>query len=217
MKTNQNNLNTKNLNSILSEFQNHEEKVVIELGPGEVKACHNSIGIDIVKKESVDYIADLEQGLPFINDSSIDLIYAFHFLEHVKDIEFMISEIFRVLKAGGRLIATVPHFSNPYFYSDYTHFAAWGLYSFSYFSNKQFFKRGVPTYYNKLDFNIKKINLIFNSPHLPLYYLKRLTQKIVNSSRLFQELYEENFVYIFPCYEIKVELEKIESNLKTLI
>jgi hypothetical protein len=31
---------------------------------------------------------------------------------------------------------------------------------------------------------------------------------LFNSCRYMQELYEENFCYIFPCYEIRFVLEK---------
>ena len=42
-------------------------------------------------------------------------------------------EITRVLKKNGKANIFVPHFSNPYYYSDYTHKRFLGLYTFYYF------------------------------------------------------------------------------------
>jgi len=50
-------------------------------------------------------VADLNNGLIFLENNSIDEIQAFHFLEHVVDLEFFMSEIYRVLKKDGKLIA----------------------------------------------------------------------------------------------------------------
>ena len=184
------------------------ELIVIELGPGQTKKDTNAIGIDICQKASVDYISDLSKGLSFLEDNSIDAIHAYHFLEHIDNLEFFMSEIFRVLKVNGKLIGTVPHFSNPYFYSDYTHKSFWGLYTLNYFSKNRLFKREVPGYYNSIEFYLLDIQIIFASPFRFRNLFKKLFQKLFNINRYMQELYEEIFVYMFPCYEIYFELEK---------
>ena len=153
------------------------ELIVIELGPGAIKKDNNAIGIDICQKASVDYMADLSKGLPFLEDNSIDVIHAYHFLEHINDLEFFMSEIFRVLNVDGKFVGTVPHFSNPYFYSDYTHKSFWGLYTLSYFSKNTLFTRKVPTYYNNIMFELIEIEIVFASPFRFRNFMKKGFQK----------------------------------------
>lgn len=196
------------IREVISEKVAKDLPVVIELGPGENKSDESAIGVDIVKKDSVDYIVDLNAGLEFLDDNSIDEIHAYHFLEHVQDLEKFMTEIYRVLKRHGRLIGSVPHFSNPYFYSDYTHQKFWGLYSLSYFCNDSYFKRKVPQYYNKCEFSIVEIELIFASPFFFRHALKKGVQAVFNRGKYMQELYEELFVYVLPCYELRFKLTK---------
>ncbi len=188
---------------------NSVPKVIIELGCGRQKQIENSITIDMIDLPHIDIITDINKGLYFLPDNSVDEIYSFHFLEHVEKVEFIMSEIYRVLKPGGKKIGTVPHFSNPYFYSDYTHHNCFGLYSFCYFSKKDYFKRKVPDFYNSINFKINKIKIGFKSPFLIRNYLRQIWSKIFNSSKFMQEFYEENLCHTFPAYEISFELEKI--------
>ena len=59
-----------------------------------------------LKMKGVDHIVDL-QHLPF-GDSTYDLVYASHVLEHVPDDQRAISEIRRILKPNGIAILPVP-------------------------------------------------------------------------------------------------------------
>ena len=184
------------------------DKVVLELGCGPAKRIENAITVDMLDIEGVDIVCDLDNGLPFLADNSIDEIHSFHFLEHVKDINFMMAEIYRVLKIGGKHSGTVPYFGNPYFYSDPTHKSTFGLYTFSYFSKIPYFKRRVPTFYNNVNFKINDIRILFRSNFFIRRNIKRIFQMIFNSSRYMKELYEEMFCYMIPGYEIFFELEK---------
>lgn len=197
-----------NIEKIIENKVKNNKLIIIELGPGETKKDHEAIGIDICEKPSVDYLADLSKGLTFLEDNSVDRIEAYHFLEHIESLEFFMAEIFRVLKVDGKFIGTVPHFSNPYFYSDYTHKSFWGLYTLSYFSKNDLFRRTIPKYYNTIEFQLCEIQIVFASPFRFRNMIKKLFQKIFNLNRYTQELYEENLVYLFPCYELYFELEK---------
>ena len=53
-------------------------------------------------------VADLESPLPF-KDNTFSFILANHILEHIKNYEQLMCEIYRVLKIGGRLIIRVPY------------------------------------------------------------------------------------------------------------
>lgn len=185
-----------------------QAKIIVELGCGQHKQIQEAIGIDMLDNENVDIVADINKGLGFFNDNSIDLIFSSHFLEHVEDLGFVMKEMHRVLKPGGKVTGLVPHFSNPYYYSDYTHINPFGLYSFSYFSKDHFFKRKVPVFYNELDFKINSIKLVFYSPFKLLNVFRKMYTLIFNSSLVFTEWYEAFWCKIIPAHEIKFELEK---------
>jgi SAM-dependent methyltransferase len=184
------------------------DKVVLELGCGNSPTVKNAITIDIVDLDKVDIVADLNKGLSFLPDNSVDEIYSYHFLEHLSDLDFFMKEIYRVLKNGGKKIGSVPHFSNPYYYSDYTHRSFFGLYTFCYFSKQKYYRRGVPTFYSDIDFKINNIRLLFYSPFFMRNVVKKACNCFFNSSKYWQEFYESSFCYTFPCHEIRFEIEK---------
>ena len=67
--------------------------------------------------------ADLEnEALPF-EDSELDVVYSKSVLEHFYYPERLISEIYRVLKPGGRVITMCPDWKFNYriYFEDYTH------------------------------------------------------------------------------------------------
>jgi len=187
---------------------NISKKNILELGCGPIRKFSNSITIDMVDLETVDIVADISDGLGFIPDNSIDEIHSSHFLEHVQDLEFLMSEIYRILKPNGRKIGTVPHFSNPHFYSDYTHKSFFGLYTFYYMSKTSSLKREVPTFYNNLDFKVIEIRFNFYSNFRIRHYIRRIYQMIFNINNYVKEYYEENMCYLFPANEIYFILEK---------
>lgn len=185
--------------------------IKIELGCGPNKKIKDAISVDIVDLDSVDIVVDINSGLPFENNS-IDEIYSFHFLEHVNNLEFVLKEIHRVLKTNGKKIGTVPHFANPYFYSDPTHNSFFGLYSFSYFDKEQkLFKRKVPTFYMSEFFEASSVKLGFTSPFVGRYAFKKVISLFVNICSYTKEFHEENLCYLIPPYEIKFELTKIDK------
>ena len=185
-----------------------EKYTVVECGSGGKKIVADSIAIDILDIDGVDIVADLNHGFPMFDNDSVDEIVSFHFLEHLNDLEFFLRESYRILKRGGKFWGTVPHFSNPYYYSDYTHNRPFGIYSFSYFSKTEYYKRKVPTFYNDLDFKINNIDIIMYSPFYFRSLHKRAMQRIVNVSKWTQEFYEENLCFMLPAFEIKYELTK---------
>jgi predicted SAM-dependent methyltransferase len=186
-----------------------KERIVIELGCGPNKVV-GAIGIDKIQDENVDIIADIENGLPFLPDNSVDELVSKHLLEHIENLDQLIKEIYRVLKPGGIHRAIVPHFSNPYFYSDYTHRRFFGLYTFDYFSDETSkLKRKVPNFYNKIQFHITKRYLRFYSLRPILNLFRRIYSRWVNRSPSAQECYEESWCYHFPCQEIHFEMTKI--------
>ena len=187
------------------------EKVAIDIGCGRRKR-ERVIGIDQFLLPTVDVVADLEKGLPFLRDNSVDIVRTDSFLEHVVNYENLMREIHRVCKPTAEIDIQVPHFSNPYFYSDYTHKRFFGLYTFDYFvaKNIQKMKRIVPDYYVDFRFEVLNRSISFYSPFKGRRLIKRLLTRLVNLNRYTQELYEENLCWLFPCYMLKFTLQPIK-------
>lgn len=86
------------------------------------------INIDISEKANISL--DLgKDRLPF-EDSSVDLVFSYHTLEHIPDYLFTLSEIHRVLKHGGHLLVGMPYVTlteynlvNPYHLHNFSEFS----------------------------------------------------------------------------------------------
>jgi ubiquinone/menaquinone biosynthesis C-methylase UbiE len=187
--------------------------LIIELGCGATKINSESIAIDAIDYPEVDIVGDIYEVLKKFPDSSVTHVSSVHFIEHISDINLLMIELERVIKPGGVIDFTAPHFSNPYFFSDYTHRNFFGLYTFCYLSNSNIFSRKVPIYKKNLVFNLVSVDLIFKSPKpfYGRYAFKSIIGFLFNSSIYMKELYEENFCYLFPCYEIRYQLRKEED------
>lgn len=186
--------------------------VTLELGCGPRKRYPGSIGIDAIGYDGVDIVADAAEALRAFPDGSADFVTSSHFLEHVPDVGQFLDEMARVAKRGGRIEVVVPHFAHPYYSSDPTHIHRFGLYTFSYLADDPIFHRGVPGYARRRNLRLVSVDLVFKST--PPFYFRHVFKRVIgwffNSCRYLQELYEENFCYLFPCYEIRFVLEKVE-------
>jgi ubiquinone/menaquinone biosynthesis C-methylase UbiE len=180
----------------------------LELGCGPEKRSHDAIGIDAIDYPAVDIVGDAYEVLESLPEACVDYISSEHFFEHLEDVPRMLRSIARVMKAGGIVRIVTPHFSNPFFYSDPTHRQFFGLYTFAYYGTESPFRRRVPNYCAVSGLRNQACRLIFKS-HRPYYVrhsFKKAVEKMVNLSRYTQELYEENFCYIVPCYEVEYTL-----------
>jgi ubiquinone/menaquinone biosynthesis C-methylase UbiE len=198
--------------SLLSNLNVHGP-LTLELGCGPRKRYTGSIGIDAIDYENVDIVADAADALRAFPPASVDFITSSHFLEHVPDVGQFLAEMARVARPGGRIEVVVPHFAHPYFSSDPTHRNRFGLYTFSYLAEDRILRRGVPDYVRRHDLRLQAVDLVFKStrPFYVRHALKRILGWLFNSCGYMQELYEENFCYIFPCYEVRYLLEKVDA------
>ncbi len=189
-------------------------RLELELGCGSQKRNPHAIGIDMLDYPGVDIVGDVYEALAAFPSQSVDAVYSYHFVEHVPDVPKLLAELARIVKANGHVEFVAPHFSNPYFYSDPTHRMFFGLYTFCYFASRSPFTRHVPTYGYKPQFGIVKVDLIFKSslPFVVRYGIKRAIGSLFNSCNYLKELYEENFCYLFPCYEVRYVLQRDELN-----
>jgi ubiquinone/menaquinone biosynthesis C-methylase UbiE len=187
-----------------------DKPVKLELGCGNNKRHLDALGVDALDYPCVDLVGDIFAVLSMLPDDCVDTIYSYHFIEHIKDLNKLLTELERVIKPGGIIDLVVPHFSNPYFYSDPTHKNFFGLYTFCYFSSSSLFKRKVPTYRRENSLRLLDVQIKFKSDSVfPVRYaFKYLFGLIFNSTNYMREFYEENLSHIFPCYEIRYILRR---------
>jgi predicted SAM-dependent methyltransferase len=195
----------------VNELNRQGQPVRIELGCGPSK-LPGYIGIDSLPLDGVDHVANLEEGLAFLPDNSVDEMTSSHFLEHIENFEGLMREIHRVLKPTGIKRITVPHFSNPWYYSDHTHKKFFGLYTFDYFAKETTMARKVPRFYHDFHFVVVKRKIVFKSPHTTLRNLrKQVYNRLFNVNSYMQEYYEECLCYRFPCQEMQYILQPIKK------
>jgi len=195
------------------EFQNKIsglEEVNIELGPGNRKK-KGYLGIDSVDIEGVDIVFNIEKGVPFIPDNSVDNYFSNHLLEHIDNYEGLIKEIHRTLKKGGQAEMVVPHFTNSYFYSDYTHKRTFGLFSFDYFCEEEYqLRTKVPNFYTKKRFKILKRELRFGSQFLFFHWILQVFKKMVNRNDFTKEFYEISLSNFVRCSEVRFIISPVK-------
>jgi len=91
--------------------------------------------IDIDPVCQPDICADITEGLPF-EDNTVEVVRAFDFLEHIpigKTI-FVVDEIWRVLKQGGKFEHFTPSTDGRGEFQDPTHLSFWNINSWLYFT-----------------------------------------------------------------------------------
>jgi len=149
-------------NNIISKIL-RDEPVKIEIGCGDRKRDPDAIGIDILDTSATDIVGDALEVLRALPGESVKAITSFHVFEHLQDIQEIIAEVERVLVPGGEMLVVVPHYSNPFYYSDPTHRNFFGLYTFSYFCDDKLFRRRVPSYVRRMGLELSRVRLVFKS------------------------------------------------------
>jgi len=103
--------------ALISDYKN---KAILDVGCGE-KKTPGAVGLDFIGFEGVDIIHDLNQFPYPFSDGEFDLIIMSHVIEHVLNIPAVINELARILKKGGLLWITTPHYTDVNSYTDCTH------------------------------------------------------------------------------------------------
>jgi SAM-dependent methyltransferase len=83
-----------------------QDKLIINLGSGIKRIREDVINIDFCSFANVDLVADICH-LP-LRDNSVDVIINEFVLEHTKNPQVIVKEIYRVLKPGGLIYLAVP-------------------------------------------------------------------------------------------------------------
>ena len=160
----------------------------LDIGCGRKKFAP-AVGADIHPHEGVDVVADLA-GRPFpFRDGSFDLVVANHFIEHVADLGFVMTEIHRVLTPGGIVALRTPYFASFKSFKDPSHVRHLTLESMDYFTKDNPLRWRLPgifeVLYSKLEFGTG-----------PWQAAGRLLFGICRGS------YEKNFADLFPAHTV---------------
>jgi SAM-dependent methyltransferase len=104
-------------------------------------AAHNRpagyLGVDKRPGDGVDIVAELPARL-LLDDSSVGVIRAVDFLEHVADKVALINELYRVLAPGGMLLSQTPSSDGRGAWQDPSHVAAYNENSFWYYTEPRY-------------------------------------------------------------------------------
>lgn len=105
---------------------------IIDIGCGDRKQIPQAIGVDKREGPEVDIVTNLENALPF-QDNSTDHLFAVHVLEHVHNLIGLMNDIHRVLRPSGVLHVLVPHWKDVIAVADPTHVRFFDIPTFQYF------------------------------------------------------------------------------------
>ena len=167
----------------------------IDVGAG--GACKEGfVGVDQkAYSPSTKYIVDLNKNkLPF-EDGTVDEIYSSHTLEHLNDPMEMVKEFYRVLKPGAKCTIKVPYGMSPLSKKP-NHKNYWNMHCIDYFNGE--YIEDYPKWatvkfgHNWVQGGIyKPLEIIFDF--------------IIAKSPM---TYEKRFAYLFPFFELVIEVAK---------
>jgi SAM-dependent methyltransferase len=164
-------------------------------------------GVDRAELPGVDILADLNEPFADLPADCVEEVCTRHTLEHVEKLLGLLAEVHRITQPGGRVTVVVPHFSNPYAYSDPTHVRFFGLYSFYYFcAPADQPRRKVPSFYLPQRFRVERVTLNLMSAGVADKVVKAVVQPLVNRGPGWQDWYERRLCRWFPASSIKYVL-----------
>jgi SAM-dependent methyltransferase len=182
----------------------------LDLGSGS-RPYKDYLGVDIgadnksvIKRDVLEYLRSLPKN-------SVSHIYSRHYLEHANSDQLaeILSEINRVLVRNGEMLFILPHYSNPFFYSDPTHKTFFGVHTFSYFCETSCLNRHVPSYASIKGWHLVDLKVNF-VPMLKikifgfrLPFMSDILNLSINSHFKLIELYERYLASIFSIYQVK--------------
>jgi hypothetical protein len=187
----------------------------VNLGCGN-KRREGFIGVDVGDFPAVDVRQDVMSYLRGLPNASVAEVYSRHFLEHLEPTAFgqLLDEVDRVLQPGGRVHFIVPHYSNPYFYSDPTHRLPFGVHTFSYLCERTCLHRGVPDYARRKGWSLRKVKvgfLPYERWHLfgrRMPMLSDWLNRFVNRKSRRIELFERYWCGMLSIYEVEFFIDK---------
>lgn len=198
----------------MAAFRDSEGRLRLNLGCGR-KPKAGFLGVDAGEDTRADVRAGILEFLRELPPASVSEVYSRHVLEHLEPatLRALLGEVDRVLCAGGTMEIIVPHFSNPYYYSDPTHRQPFGLYTFSYFCQSHCLRRSVPGYVAVAGWHLASVRVHFRPYFRPALFGRRLPMpahalNLLVNRRPVLEWFERYLAFIIPIYEISYRIEK---------
>ncbi|WP_445636405.1 Methyltransferase domain-containing protein [Nostoc sp. DSM 114161] len=113
-----------------------DNKNKLHLGCGR-QILDGYVNVDIYPSLGVDLVCDINEGLPFEDNSFIEAL-AVDFMEHIQQtrVIHVMNEVYRVLKPGGIFKIHVPEAPGISAYQDPTHISFWNEESFTYYIDR---------------------------------------------------------------------------------
>lgn len=186
---------------------------VLDLGSGQFpyKAEENEIvtHVDFRSETVPDIVHDLSEYPYPLEESSYDVVYASHILEHLPDnIRFM-EEVYRICKHDGKVIIRVPHFSGRSAWCDPTHLRAYSYYQFYYYGDST-------DHYGDCFFDVNNFKLCYTRfPH-GFFVTKMLSPTINFFASLNPKICEKTWCYWVGGFsEIIIEMRPVKGKERT--
>jgi SAM-dependent methyltransferase len=174
---------------------NPGDKSVLNLGCGK-KPIPGAVNLDVTPDTNPDVVHDLNRRPWPFPDGRFDEVHAYDVIEHLDDVLGTMEEVHRVLKPGGRVFITVPHYSCSNAFTDPTHRHYFGWFSFDYFTGEH-----GHDYYTRVRFRTRQRQLVFH-PSLTNRLVRRLAAR-------YPAGYERRWAWVFPAWFLFFELEAV--------
>ncbi|MBK9295058.1 MAG: class I SAM-dependent methyltransferase [Oligoflexia bacterium] len=172
--------------------------MILSLGSGKTEKQEGLTRVDISPLTKPDVVWDLTKTPYPFDTNSFNEILCNDIIEHLPDIPKVIEECARILKPGGKLKITTPHFSCANSYIDPTHIHHLSYFSMDYFTNSNQYN-----YYSNARFVIKNRQIIFDGNKIYKFILTRLANK-------FPKFYETRLAWVFPAWFIYFEMDVVK-------
>jgi SAM-dependent methyltransferase len=193
----------KTLNPAVREDLRTGKELRLNLGSGQ-RLIPGFYNVDHLALPGTDILADLNEPLSELPDNSVAEIYSRHTLEHISRFLELMAELHRVTKPGGRIEIIVPHFSNPYYYSDPTHVRFFGLYTFFYFCDEEDQpRRKVPSFYLPERFKVESVRCKLLKESIWDKVFGLVLQPLINRNLTWLDRYERRFCRWVPANDIR--------------
>jgi SAM-dependent methyltransferase len=159
--------------------------------------------VDHLPLPGVDIVADLNEPLAELPDDCVEAVYSRHTLEHIARLLELLAELHRVTRPDARLEISVPHFSNPYGYSDPTHVRFFGVYSFFYFCDRDDQpRRKVPSFYMPQRFRVESVRCKLLTRSLLDKGVRAVVEPVINRGIGWLDWYERRLCRLIPASDI---------------
>lgn len=199
------------LNSAIERDLRRRLPLRLNLGSGQ-RRIEGHYNVDCTLATQPDILADLNEPLDQLADNSVIAVYARHTLEHIDNFLGLLAELHRVCRPEATLEIIVPHFSNPYGYSDPTHVRFFGLYSFFYFADAADQpRRKVPSFYSPVRFRVERVQFRLLKESLLEKCAKALLEPIINRGVGVLDWYERRLCRMFPVSDVRYLLKPVKD------